>query len=112
MGYQREREEFFSLFSREFPKASIYDARLLLRDASASQRYNEIVSSIDVGERELARLEKADAARDARVGARVRAIGGELETGGDPRGNPYAIKCPSGRILSVPGRGLPAHCFQ
>lgn len=112
MGYQRDREEFFDRFAREFPGASIQVARLLLRDASAAQRTSEVLCSIEMSERAQARLEKLDAARDVRVAGRVKAIGGVLEVGGDPRGNPYGIKCPSGYVLSVPGRGLPARCFQ
>jgi len=50
---------------------------------------------------------------------RLQRIGAKLIEGGDPRGFPFLIDCPShraydfgGRGLGVPGRGLPARCFQ
>lgn len=118
MSYQKEREEFIAAFCREFPAAGYSTACWLLRQATASQRYNEIATSIDVGQAELDRLEARDQRRDERVRKVVEGIGGKLETNGDPRGVPYKIVCPSGfndswgsRGLCVPGRGLPARCF-
>ena len=119
MTYQSERDEFLAAFGREFPNASRDVAAALLRAATGSQRYNEIASSIDVGARELARLEKREANRMLRVVGMLAMIGAKLIDGGDPRGFPFLIACPSGRTydfggrgLGVPGRGLPARCFQ
>lgn len=119
MSYQREREEFLSAFAREFPNASAEVARLMLRNASAEQRYNEITSSIEVSEREAARLDKASQRRTERMRKLCRSIGAELIENGDPRGYSYLIKCPSGKTtdwgnrgLGIPGRGLPPSAFR
>lgn len=112
MSYQREREEFLSAFAREFPNASAEVARLMLRNASAEQRYNEITSSIEVSEREAARLDKASTLRGRRMRKLCFDIGATLVEHGDPRGNPYLITTPSKRELSIPGRGLPASAFR
>jgi len=119
MSYQRQREEFLVTFGAEFPRADHRAALALLREATGAQRYNEIVCSIDVGPAELARLERRDTARLFRVAEIARAIGAELIAGGDPRGYPFLLRCPSGRTydfggrgLGVPGRGLPARCFR
>ena len=86
MGYQQDREAFINQFARVFPKAPFSVALTFLREASGSQRYNEIASSIDVGEKELNRLELADERRDLRVTMLAASIGATIETGGDPRG--------------------------
>lgn len=112
MGYQNDREAFIRQFTRAFPAAPYHAAKQFLREASGSQRYNEITSSIDVGEKELARLEKADTRRDERMEKLAASIGAKLETGGDPRGNPYRLFNAEGVEVSVPGRGLPARCFR
>ncbi len=119
MGYQKEREEFLVRFAREFPEAPITFAAALLRHASSAQRYNEIVTSIDVGQKELDRLERVSEKRRERVEAICQKIGAGVEFNGDPRGFPFFVKCPSGyandwgrRGLGVPGRSLPARCFQ
>lgn len=119
MGYQKDREQFIALFYREFPSARLSDCLALLREASAEQRFNEISSSIDVGDKELARLEKRSENRTARVRAICERIGGKLIENGDPRGYPYLIATPSGRTndwgqrgIGIPGRGLPASAFR
>lgn len=119
MSYQKEREFFLATFAREFPSASMDVARRLLREATGSQRANEILCSIDVGEREQARIEKREERRDARVAKLAESIGAKLKPGGDPRGFPYVLLLPSeatydwgGQGLGIPGRGLPARCFQ
>lgn len=112
MGYQNDREAFVAEFARHFPNASHWVATAFLRDASGAQRYNEITSSIDVGERELARLEKLDARRTVRIVNRAKKIGAKVEDGGDPRGCPFSLITPEGREIRVPGRGLPARCFR
>ena len=72
MSYPRWREEFIAQFCGSFDSAgsTIGDARALLRAATSLQRSGEIQCSIDVGERENARLEK----RDERAQERVRKI--------------------------------------
>jgi len=112
MGYQQDREAFINQFARVFPKAPFSVALTFLREASGSQRYNEIASSIDVGEKELNRLELADERRDLRVTMLAASIGATIETGGDPRGCPYILKNSEGAEVRVPGRGLPARCFR
>lgn len=120
MGYQRDREKFIRQFARQFPKGSASDCLALLRAASGEQRWNEIDSSIEISDRERARLEKASERRMARVAKLCASIGAVLETGGDPRGCPFKLH-PAGTTreeaerrmgLGVPGRGLPARCFQ
>lgn len=111
-GYQTERDTFLFLFAREFPQARIGDALALLRAATGAQRWNEIATSIDVGDAERARLERASQRRLARVRKIEASIGAALETSGDPRGNPYTLYSPQGTRVSVPGRGLPARCFR
>lgn len=112
MGYQTERAQFLHQFGRYVSAGTHADALAFLRDASGSQRWNEILSSFDIGERETAKQERREERRDARVKARAERLGLALETNGDPRGNPYALKTADGRTLSVPGRGLPARCFR
>lgn len=119
MSYQKEREEFIVQFVRLFPKARHSDAEYLLRQASAEQRWNEIDCSIDVGEREHDRMEKASERRIERTRKFCSSIGARLITQGDPRGYPLQIKTandPSDdeqtRGLGIPGRGLPARCFR
>lgn len=112
MGYAKDREAFVAAFWRYFPASDGKDSGALLRAATSAQRYNEIVTSIDVGEKEMARLERADARRTERVRAICERIGATLEAIGDPRGHPYTLTTPDGRTLSVPGRGLPARCFR
>jgi hypothetical protein len=119
MGYDKERAEFLQDFGREFPNAPHNVALALLRAGTAEQRYNEITSSIDVGARELERLERASERRTERVRKLCERIGGKLIENGDPRGFAYLIECPSGRAydwgqrgLGIPGRGLPARCFR
>jgi len=103
------------MFGREFPQASREDARALLRAATAEQRANEIECSVDVGETERERMEKASARRMARVRKIARKIGADLIENGDPRGFSFVLTCPSGRTydwggsgLGVPGRGFSA----
>lgn len=112
MSYRREREEFLSQFARFFPKGAHSVALALLRESSAEQRYNEIASSIDVGERELARLERRSNARLLRVRAIAERLGGKLSENGDPRGCAFTIITPDGREIGIPGRGLPASAFR
>ena len=119
MSYQREREEFLSAFAREFPNARHEVALLMLRNASAEQRYNEICSSIEVSDREARRLDKASERRTERMRELCRSIGAELVENGDPRGYSYLIRVPSGRTtdwgnrgIGIPGRGLPASAFR
>lgn len=111
MAYQKWREEFLTDFAREFPKAGHRNALMLLREATAEQRWNEIDSSIDVGEKERARLERASERRMERVRIICERIGAGLQGNGDPRGCPFSIVAPDGREIAVPGRGLPARCF-
>ena len=112
MGYQKEREEFTAEMVRHFPTCSMRTISAFLRGASGAQRYNEITSSIDVGEKELARLERCDERRTARLVKLAESIGAKLEEGGDPRGCPFSVVTPAGREIRCPGRGLPARCFQ
>ena len=109
--YQTWREEFIRDFARYVPKGTQSDALAFLRDASGEQRFAEIATSIDVGEKEMERLERASERRTERVKARCEALGIGLETCGDPRGSPYTLIV-DGRKISVPGRGLPARCFR
>jgi len=116
MSYQKERGFFLQMFGREFPQAGDNVATRLLREASTQQRISEIECSIDVGEKELTRLERRAEASCKRVREMVT---GEVEFGGDPRGFPFVLKCPSGstydfggRGLGVPGRGLPVSAFN
>lgn len=112
MGYQSDREGFVMEFAKHFPKVGQDFAKAFLREASGAQRYNEITTSIDVGQAERERLEKADERRTARLVKMAASIGAKLEEGGDPRGCPFSIITPSGREIRVPGRGLPARCFR
>lgn len=119
MSYRQWREEFIHIFTQEFPKARLDEALLLLRAATSEQRWNEIACSIDVGERETARLEKASDRRMERVQAICDKIGAKLVPNGDPRGDPFFILPPSGKTtdwgergIGVPGRSLPARCFN
>ena len=112
MSYQKERAFFLKQFAVEFPTAKYSDAIALLREGTGSQRYNEIACSVDVGERELARLEKRDDNRTKRVAAICKRIGAQLVENGDSRGFPFFLSCPSGRTydwgqrgLGVPGEG-------
>ena len=120
MGYQSEREQFIRDMGREFPAASMADIQAILRAGTSEHRWNETTCSINIGERETARQEKRSEARTGRVRAIVERLGGKLIENGDPRGYAYYIACPSGftggdwgrRGIGVPGRGLPARCFQ
>lgn len=112
MGYQKDRTDFLFEFSRTFPHAHQGIARALLRDATGAQRYNEITSSIEISEREAARLEKRDNARTARVQRCAAMIGAKLDENGDPRGCPFVLIAPDGHKVYVPGNGLPARCFR
>jgi len=111
MSYQKWREEFIAEFSRAFPNAAYRYPLGFLREATAEQRWNEISCSIDVGEAETARQERRETARHKRVEAMAREIGATIEWQGDPRGCPFAVKL-GDRLIYVPGRGLPARCFQ
>ena len=113
MGYQKWREEFIALFAKHVPQGRHSDALAFLRDSSAEQRWNEVYSSIDIGERETERQEKKSERRVERVRARAAALGLELDANGDPRGEPFTLLVgPTKMSLTVPGRGLPARCFQ
>jgi len=113
MGYQKDRESFIAEFTKYFPNAGYSVALAFLRDASGAQRYNEITSSINVGEKELARLAAQDEKRRSRVTALAGKIGAQAVTfNGDPRGCPFSIITKEGREVRVPGRGLPARCFR
>lgn len=114
MSYKRWREEFISEAAQNGYRYQ--EATAMLRAATSLQRSSEIQCSIDVGEKELARLERRDAAAEKRVTAIVTAHGHSVEFQGDPRGCPFTIKVkPEGqswtRSISCPGLGLPARCF-
>lgn len=116
--YQKEREFFLIKFGQEFPKASTDVAVRMLREASAEQRYNEIVCSIEISESETRRLEKRSESRAKRMEALCGEIGAKLVENGDPRGFPFLLSLPSGKTydwgergLGIPGRGLPASTF-
>ena len=111
MAYKAWREEFLSEFARTFPGASHSKALAFLRDATAEQRWNEISCSIDIGETETARQEKRSERRLARVRKLAESIGAQLSENGDPRGCPFGL-VKDGCTVYVPGRGLPARCFQ
>lgn len=113
MGYQTEREQFIRDFARAFPDAPYSACLNVLRTASAEQRWNEVYSSFDIGEKETARQEKRSERRIERLRQLAASIGAEIETAGDPRGNPFTIRKigDTSAGLSVPGRGLPARCF-
>lgn len=108
VSYSRWREQFF----QEAGRLGITweDASRLLRAASTMQRVSEISCSIDVGERELARLEKRADAAEKRSRKIVESYGLKLTSQGDPRGCPMAVVS-EGREYGIPGRGLPARCF-
>lgn len=116
MGYQADRERFFQQLTHHFPAATYHDARTLLRNASGEMRWNEIASSIDIGEKRTAQEEKKSAARVARVRAICARIGADLEEQGDPRGYPFIIRPVAdqgkGSGIYIPGRGLPASAFR
>ena len=113
MSYRKWREEFLVRFSRLVPQGTRADAEALLRAATGSQRYNEITCSIDVGEAELARLERREENRTKRVRDLCAKLGVKLDENGDPRGDPYCLLVGEREYrLSVPGNGLPARCFQ
>ena len=119
MSYKREREFFLQRFGAEFPRAPMETAQALLRCATSAQRYNEIASSIEVSERESARLEARDKRNTERARRLAESLDAELIENGDPRGFPFLLACPSGRTydwgsrgLGIPGRGLPARAFQ
>lgn len=113
MSYQSDRERFFQAFGREFGNGTVTDARMLLRWASAEQRWNEVQCSIDIGETQTAREEKLSENRIKRARALLDKLGADLDVNGDPRGWPFRIiKREGGRVIGVPGRGLPARFFQ
>ena len=87
------------------------DCDRILRDATGMQRRNEIQCSIDVGEAELARMERKDRAGEARVRAILATVQASPDFNGDPRGYPFSVIQPDGRAFGVPGVGLPARCF-
>lgn len=111
MSYRKWREEFIGQYMKFVPRANMADAQAFLRDATSEQRWNEISCSIDIGEAETARREKASDRRMERVASRAKSLGLGLETNGDPRGNPFTLIV-DGRQISVPGNGLPARCFR
>jgi len=113
MGYNKDREEFFGLFARLVPGGTNADALAFLRDASAEQRWNEISCSFDIGEKETARLEKRSDRRVIRVCERAKRLGLEVDSNGDPRGNPFCLLVGPNKVrLSIPARGLPASAFR
>lgn len=111
MGYQQCREEFIGQYCKHVPNGRYADAIWFLRQASAEQRWNEVYCSFDIGEKETERQKKRSERRIERIQARAAALGLRVETQGDPRGNPFSLFAGDVR-LSVPGRGLPARCFQ
>lgn len=113
MSYQSEREQFLVQFGREFPNQPIGVALKLLRESSAEQRWNEVYSSFDIGEKETERQERKSERRAERVRKLAESIGCKLDTNGDPRGNPFCLLLPpSDKRMSIPSRGLPASAFR
>lgn len=118
MSYQKEREQFIARFmsTPEFVHIQ-YGERfsiclLLLRNASAEQRWNEVSCSFDIGEKETAKQERMSNRRGIRVATLAQRLGAKLDAQGDPRGNPYCLLVGPREIrLSIPARGLPARCF-
>jgi hypothetical protein len=112
MAYSKWRNEFLFQFARKFPNARMADAMTLLKAATSEQRYHEIDCSINVGEVELSRLEKASESRKVRVLELCERIGARLDHCHDPRGAAYTLIAPDGSSVAVPGKGLPARCFR
>jgi hypothetical protein len=111
--YKSAREEFLSLFAKLIPNGRHADALSLLREATAEQRWNELYSSVDIGEAETARQEKRSEKREARVRALAEKLGCKLDAQGDPRGNPYLLLVgPQEHRLSIPAKGYPASFFE
>lgn len=108
MSYARWRQETFTELGAMGFKYG--DITALLRRATRLHRSGEINCSIDVGEKELARLEKRDERDEAAVKKIAESNGATVTFQGDPRGCPFTIE-KDGKGCAVPGRSLPARCF-
>jgi hypothetical protein len=88
MSYQRERDEFFATMG-----AAGYHIREilgLLRAAATCERYNYLISCVEMSDKESERAEKRNDVAELRAKKILEAHGHMLVTSGDPRG--YALR--------------------
>lgn len=105
MSYQKERESFIARIVSESCnvggniRTATALARGILRDAATHNRIAEAECSIEMSEREAARVARQSEACERRIVARLAELGpgfSVAEFSGDPRGATVKIRVPSG----------------
>ncbi len=109
MAYAKWRDETFAGLSR---MGFTYDAICrLLSAATTLHRLAEVSCSVEVSDRETARMERREASAEARVRSIVAEVpGATVEMQGDPRGCPFGVTV-NGRTEWVPGRPYPSAVY-
>lgn len=109
MAYMRWRDETIAGLSRMgFHGSAI--ARLLSA-ATTLHRLSEVSCSVEVSDREQARMERREKSAELRVRSIVSEVhGASVDFQGDPRGCPFSITKDT-RTEGVPGRPFPASVY-
>ncbi len=83
----------------------------LLSAATTLHRLSEVSCSVEVSDRETARMERREKAAEARVRSIVSKVpGASVDFQGDPRGCPFGVTV-NGRTEHVPGRPYPSAVY-
>jgi hypothetical protein len=83
----------------------------LLSAATTLHRLSEVSCSVEVSDREQARMERREKSAEARVRSIVSEVpGASVDFQGDPRGCPFGVTV-NGRTEYVPGRPFPAAVY-
>jgi hypothetical protein len=103
-----DRAEFLRVMREEFPNEPEGLVRTiataLMRRATRSQKYAELLCSVDMGEKGQARVEKQDEKNDDAIERLAAQLGMKCRIGGDPRGFVVSVFLPSGRSNSWGGK--------
>jgi len=97
---EKETGEFIAIMAKELPQKWSGEAvsiwcRLMMRKSTTLNRINELTSSVQMSDQEIARLEKLDDRTTEAAKKQLTEVGMSAEFGGDPRGAAIKIQVPS-----------------
>lgn len=118
MSYNQDRDATIAALTE--CGASLATCRGILAAATTLQRISELTCSVEMSERETARLERREANAEERVHRLAATFGARADFNGDPRGYVVRLILPSGKYNTwggaesgwgVAARGYPASRF-
>lgn len=104
MSYQYDRGIFVEVMRNEGVPYGV--SILVMRHANTIQRIAALECSVEMSEREAARVEKRAAACERRIAEILAPYNVTADFSGDPRGCCVKVRLPSGRANSWGGDGL------